>query len=391
MPPPVEETISTLFTGAADILDIPPDLHAVAVERYEDVGSFLVLNGGPEWTVYPQGSFRIGTVIKPPTSNTEYDIDLVCHKDASKDDMTKEELKTEVGELLRAYDDFKTEQGDGDGPALCVEGRRAWTLTYPDLGFHLDVLPAIPDGERPPPRIRLTDTKNHFWQYSNPKGYSDWFQGRSEELRRALEVKARAAGVDMVPMWAARSVLQRVVQVLKWHCYLHFAKDIGDRPPSVLITTLAAWAYQGERDLFTAALQAVNGMPKHIENRNGTWWVPNPAHERENFADKWNEPNERREKFYSWLGDLRQTLLEAAQSGQRDTASVIGSLGGAFGEDLLLKSAHRMGLEVKNPIGIETGRSASTRVAVTTAAALGGVSSKFGVVPNVRTRSGRAG
>ncbi|MEV6236587.1 nucleotidyltransferase [Lentzea sp. NPDC051838] len=386
MPPPVEETISTLFTGAADILDIPPDLYSVAVERYEDVGNFLVLNGGPEWTVYPQGSFRIGTVIKPPTSNTEYDIDLVCHKDSSKDDMTKEELKTEVGELLQAYDAFKILEGNGDGPALCVEGRRAWTLTYPDLGFHLDVLPAIPDGERPPPRIRLTDTQNHLWQYSNPKGYSVWFQGRSEELRRTLEFKARAAGVDIVPMWTARSTLQRVVQVLKWHCYLYFAKDIGDRPPSVLITTLAAWAYQGERDLFTAAFNAVNGMPEHIQNRHGTWWVPNPAHERENFADKWNEPNERREKFHAWLGSLRNTLLEAAQSSRRDTASVIGSLGVAFGEDLLLKSATRMGLEVKNPMA--TG---ARRVAAVTAAASSGATGKFGAVPVVRTRSGRAG
>lgn len=388
MPPPVEETISTLFTGAADILDIPPELHLVAVERYEDVGNFLVLNGGAEWSVYPQGSFRIGTVIKPPTSNTEYDIDLVCYKDVSKDDTTKEQLKTEVGELLQAYDEFKTEEDNGDGPALCVPGRRAWTLTYPDLGFHLDVLPAIPDDDRPPPSIRLTDTKSHFWQYSNPKGYSEWFQGRSEELLRKLEVKARAAGVAMVPMWTERSTLQRMVQVLKWHCYLHFAHDVGDRPPSVLITTLAAWAYQGEDDLFTAALNAVNAMPDHIETHDGKWWVPNPAHKRENFADKWNEPNKRQEEFYSWLGGLRETLTEAAQSTRRDTASVIGSLGPAFGEGLLLKSAHRMGLEV-NPIGAAAGRAASTGVVTTSAS--GGSTGRFGEVPVVRTRSGRAG
>lgn len=385
MPPPVEETISILFTGAADILDIPPELHLAAVDRYEDVGNFLALNGGEEWTVYPQGSFRIGTVIKPPTSNTEYDIDLVCHKDVTKDDTTKEELKTEVGELLQAYDEFKSEEGNGDGPDLCVAGRRAWTLTYPELGFHLDVLPAIPDGDdhRPPTCVRLTDTNSHFWQYSNPKGYSDWFQGRSEELRRKLEVKARAAGVAMVPMWTERSTLQRMVQVFKWHCYKHFANDIGDRPPSVLITTLAGWAYQGEDDLFTAALNAVEGMPRHVEDRDGKWWVPNPAHPLENFADKWNEPNQRRDKFYAWLGGLRQTLVEAAQSTRRDTASVIGSLGGAFGEDLLMKSASRMGLEVKTSIGAATLIGATTTSSTSTG--------RFGEVPVVRTRSGRAG
>jgi hypothetical protein len=30
-------------------------------------------------------------------------------------------------------------------------------------------------------------------------------------------------------------------------------------------------------------------MDARIENRYGRWWVPNPAHSDENFADKWNE------------------------------------------------------------------------------------------------------
>ena len=68
-----------------------------------------------------------------------------------------------------------------------------------------------------------------------------------------------------------------------------FATDPDNRPPSILITTLAARAYRGEVDLFTATRNALAGMGDFIENRQGRWWVPNPAHEEENFADKWNE------------------------------------------------------------------------------------------------------
>ena len=49
-------------------------------------------------------------------------------------------------------------------------------------------------------------------------------------------------------------------------------------------------------------------MGEHIENRNGIWWVPNPAHEEENFADKWNEYPERREAFIAWRRDITGML-----------------------------------------------------------------------------------
>jgi hypothetical protein len=115
-----------------------------------------------------------------------------------------------------------------------------------------------------------------------------------------LEAAAkRHINVADVPEWDVRNTLQRLVQVLKWHCMLRFASDPDDKPPSILITTLAAHAYDGEQDLFTAIRDAVTRMAEFIENRNGVWWVANPAHEEENFTDKWNEYPQRRIKFFS--------------------------------------------------------------------------------------------
>src|SRR5690349_11400240 len=94
------DALSALLSGSADILDIPEAIRDAAVVRYEDVGNFLVENGGTQWSIYPQGSFLIGTVIKPPTTTCEYDIDLVCHKQIDKENVTQAELKEEVGTML---------------------------------------------------------------------------------------------------------------------------------------------------------------------------------------------------------------------------------------------------------------------------------------------------
>ncbi|MGW0844809.1 hypothetical protein ACWD26_32690 [Streptomyces sp. NPDC002787] len=56
-----------------------------------------------------------------------------------------------------------------------------------------------------------------------------------------------------------------------------FADDTDNRPPSILITTLAGRAYTGEEDLFTAVRSVLDGMPRYIEKSGDEWWVPNPA------------------------------------------------------------------------------------------------------------------
>ena len=68
----------------------------------------------------------------------------------------------------------------------------------------------------------------------------------------------------------------------------------------MIVTTLAARSYEQERDLFSALLNTVRRMPTHIENRNGRWWIPNPAHPGENFADKWNQDPRLAVAFYNW-------------------------------------------------------------------------------------------
>jgi hypothetical protein len=51
----LETMLSMLLDGAVDTLDISPDLRDIAVERYEEVGTWLA-DRGIEWRIHAQGS-----------------------------------------------------------------------------------------------------------------------------------------------------------------------------------------------------------------------------------------------------------------------------------------------------------------------------------------------
>ena len=114
----------------------------------------------------------------------EFDIDLVCRLNIAKESTTQKELKDRVGDRLKA---------DGELKSILKERRRCWQLLYGER-FHLDVLPAIPDAERPGTSILLTDRELVRWQFSNPIGYADWFYARmGPQVAELREAMARAA------------------------------------------------------------------------------------------------------------------------------------------------------------------------------------------------------
>jgi hypothetical protein len=335
-----EELLSALLLGTVEELDIPPDLYRLAVARYQDVGQWLSWHAGsgPAWDIYPQGSFRLGTVVRPLVRNGEYDIDLVCLRHVAKESTTQEQLKADVGSTLTAYVRHRAPKGP-TGPSA---GKRCWTLAYP--GFHMDVLPSIPDPEGSRSGILITDREVRFWQPSDPIGYSAWFRGRMAiefAQKRAELAVQKAAKVEDIPEWEVKTTLQRAVQVFKCHRDLYFAHDLDNRPPSIILTTLAAHAYRGAGDLFTCVLDIAGRMSEYIEETAAGWRVENPVQRAENFADRWATAPSRAKKFFAWLGDLERDLDEAARGGGLD--NVVASLSASFGEEPVRKAATRVG------------------------------------------------
>jgi hypothetical protein len=330
---------SQLLNAAAASLDIPEQMHEDAVLKYEDIGAWLAAEDSelcqyaPE--IYPQGSFRLGTVVKPVFRSDEYDIDLVCRLAIDKDAISKAELKKKIGDRLKKRDDLNE---------ILSESRRAWILTYAQQ-FHMDVLSSIPNVERVPTGILLPDKELHLWQKSNPISYADWFYERMKVIfleKRAALAEALQASIEEVPYWAVKTPLQRVVQILKRHRDVYFQNDLGNRPVSIIITTLAAHAYRNQAETVDALIDVVKTMSNYIETRNGKWWVQNPVEPDENFAERWNEYPERRLAFFRWLEQAHNDFVAAA--GHADLRKVAESLAPALGRTTMTKAAASMGL-----------------------------------------------
>ncbi len=130
--------------------------------------------------------------------------------------------------------------------------------------FHMDILPAIPDDynwliQLGVPyvfaryAICITDKDRwHLdpdWPRSNPKGYAGWFRQRMitvfESQRKFLAEQLRA-NIEDVPDYKVKTPLQRAIQILKRHRDIMFANDPDGMPISIIISTLAAHAYNNE-------------------------------------------------------------------------------------------------------------------------------------------------
>lgn len=344
------EEFRSLLQELAKSLDISEKQYSAAVERYEAVGDWLNKDDSPiavhDPQIFPQGSFRLGTMIKPINDADEYDIDLVCElKSLKKEQVGQKQLKDMVGDRLKENERYRR---------MLEEGNRCWKLQYADSArFHMDILPAIPDHEingiartiganLASSAILITDKDLREWQRSNPVGYAGWFKERMRvqfNAKRMLLAESLRASVEEVPDYKVKTPLQRSVQILKRHRDIMFADDCDDRPISIIISTLAARSYSNEDDLLEALQNIVNGMPQHIENREGVSWVSNPVNPLENFADKWQKYPQRETKFREWLQQVLADMDKALRTG--DLHDMAESLKPHFGDRIINEAASK--------------------------------------------------
>jgi hypothetical protein len=224
------------------------------------------------------------------------------------------------------------------------EKHRCWRLKYADtLKFHLDTVPSIPEtaerrrliqeavaragaptdlamlvanltGAITDNRLPNYDVISDNWRLSNSEGFARWFESRMKTAKSLLEkraLEARAAKVDDLPTYRWKSPLQISVQLLKRHRDIMFRNDHDGKPASIIITTLAARAYNGETDVVQALNTILSNMGKLVNPNSPR--VPNPVNPAEDFADRWTDPEKRglnlENKFWKWL---RQAQLDFA-------------------------------------------------------------------------------
>lgn len=306
-----EEMLANLYNSLADTLNISKSKQTDAINSYEAVGRFLgSIDDKYEIAVAPQGSFSLGTVIKPLSDEDgEYDIDLICLiKNGYL--MDSKAIKLLIGNHLKGSTRYAAMLED-------KEGRRCWKLQYSE--FHMDILPSVPKEKNliNTKEIRIThkiDNGNYERRYSNPYAYQTWFKSQMQDIfqRGAYDYSVKnAVEIDQVETFRVRTPLQKSIQLLKRHKDIIFKEDDENAPISIIITTLAAHAYNGENNLYKALETILNGMEKHIiKDATGKYFICNPVMNEENFADKWEVVPEKAEAFFAWLLKAKKDILE---------------------------------------------------------------------------------
>lgn len=366
-----KKEINEYFEELGRELDITKSEYEAIVKSYGAVGEWLsnetssLIGYSPK--ILPQGSFMLGTLVRPIHSEDDIDIDLVCKLEKKPSSWTQRDLKSKVGDRLKANGDYdRMLYAHKEGENYKNGGRRCWTLKYSDVaGYHMDILPSfsdenltlllekkfssgidLNDEELNGLAIRITDTETlnydtdtdvEEWKKCNPFGYAKWFLNKAS--LSGVRMFSLNESVDPVRVFENEKLpLQRVVQLLKRHRDIMFSSedyDSDDKPISVIITTLASKAYDKSENLIDAYTNIVNRMRFLIEERRNEFtgaiekWVPNPVNPIENFADKWVEVKQKEQYFYLWLDKLEEDLNSLGQN--------IGK-----GQDLLFESFSKM-------------------------------------------------
>ena len=236
-------------------------------------------------SIYPQGSVRIGTAIKPLASD-DFDLDVVVHLVSDKTNITPDQLYKELNRRLAA---------NGKYEKLLEPKNRCIRLNYSG-DFHMDILPGIQENKYDEDRIVIPDKELGRWVSSNPKGYSKWFIDKADTVKLSLLEKALMAEKLPIDNYKNKKPLQRAVQLIKRYRDEYF-KDKDYATSSIILTTLAGHLYNGEDSIFATIDNIVSRIQIQIAQNpiKERIKVLNPVNPNEDFTDKW----EREPAYYS--------------------------------------------------------------------------------------------
>lgn len=351
-----EQKLGMIFNELAEGLNITKTMLEKAETAYHALGEYIK-GANDQWdaVVYPQGSFQLGTVIKPVNDEEQYDVDLVVlvkspHYDARA-------LREEVYRILEAHGRY---QGKIENKKPCIR------IQYSDSSqFHMDIASAQEIRSTFDESIdiaRFNGENIYFYEISNPKGYIEWFKRtmkyeKLEKSYRAMMEQAHTE-VEELKLSRMRTPLQKAVQILKRHRDIFFANrdDVDDKPSSIIITTLCAMVYEDtygsfEKDnVYLTVKSMLEKFPEYVrKNSQGEYYLQNPSNIRENFLKKWNSNEKLVTAFKEWIDKARtdiiynpeqfiegnpQALRKALYEsfGERDSEIALESYGNRLGE-----------------------------------------------------------
>lgn len=362
-------------------LDISPTLYKNAVEKYQNIAKFLQ-GKGLNVDIYPQGSFALGTVVRPYSAddNATYDLDFICQvSNTDRDDIDAKGLR----ELIKST----LEESELYGGKLEIYDE-CFTIKYADtngVGFSIDIVPAVDESYQHKSALikkalfpELIETaiaipkqhnKEYEWLTNNPRGYKKWFDDINSKYQTANRTYYREqyfkkhsalyASVEEIPSELERSALQRAIQILKYHRNVFYSKyKDGDKhkPISAIINTVVTeiaksanptmnvyellnyvtgefYTYSLQLTMHEALFTQRYGNKTVISKKKEKWVIQNPANPEDNLADSWTD--ETAKVFFKWTSALKTDLIDSLSE---DDDSFRVCIENAFGESVVKRT-----------------------------------------------------
>ncbi|GAB3702359.1 hypothetical protein GCM10027592_31690 [Spirosoma flavus] len=275
--------------------------------------------------IYPQGSMRIDTTVKP-YQKSEFDLDFVCHLDFITGKLHEAiEVLDELERRLREHETYKT---------MVERMNRCIRLIYAD-DFYMDILVGCQEEEADSQRLIVPDRQLKDWTPSNPIGYANWFEQQAwvpqlewkllkDSYEQRMMLKAAQKLPDPVP-YALKPPLKRAVQILKRIRDVYFYDKPDFATSSIVLTTLAGYAYQKQlsiSDIIDSWAEYTLTRIRHNERGELIpFEVPNPANRDENFGDKWEKNPKLFSEFIKFVSDIQlawRTIISTNDQYTRD-------------------------------------------------------------------------
>ena len=247
------------------------------------VSEFLSQNLDSYIKIERQGSYALGTIIKPADENTEYDADILLYMKYEKGKDPKEY----IDELYRCIREDKVYKEKAHRKTRCV------SLNYAG-DFHLDIVPCITkeDGKQ-----YICNYKTNEFEQTDGTGYRDWFNDKTK---------------------ITHGNLKRVTRLLK---YLRDHKG-NFTAKSILLTTLIGRTVYDEDDgdLFKSvpdSLKIVSNRINDFLQRNPIMpKITNPVLPEEDFTRHWDQ--KKYDNFRSLFNLYNNKINEAFDAKEHD-------------------------------------------------------------------------
>ena len=238
--------------------------------------------------MYPQGSFRLKTTIKP-LNEEEYDLDFVAELPVDSL-MTPQELYNHIVRILK---------NDGIHNNMVELKKRCVRVKYAN-DFHIDIMPGKLINSQTH-EIIVPDRELKGWNHhSNPIGFADWFekQARTRILMEMNEIRVAQYNLEPVTdqeVVAQLEPLRRAVQLVKRYRDIYCAEHNTEPVRSIVICTLMGHITSftgGALDIIKSFCNYVNGLIAQSGER--PFEVMNPV-VKEKLTEKWDDENNYRD------------------------------------------------------------------------------------------------